>query len=144
MKGWYSTAWPAGAGAGFGFGVWCSESERVGHEGEREGERERERERGKERERGIEEEKEGGRQGEREKGREGERERGREGERERWIGRGGGVVADLRQATYSSNGDAVKFDPKEVLGPYGRTYEPTRHLQGYLAHKKQPPPLGPP
>jgi len=60
-----------------------------------------------------------------------------------------------------SSGHGVKFDLKEVLGrPYGREHEPTGHLkgmtlwrarerivvplpsivQGYLAHKKQPPP----
>ena len=39
--------------------------------------------------------------------------------------------------------------PEQVLKPYmyGSAYDPTgllRELQGYLAHEKEPPPLGPP
>ena len=41
-------------------------------------------------------------------------------------------------------GEGVIFDPEQVLGSYicpiVATYEPTRHLQGYLAHKKEPHP----
>ena len=38
---------------------------------------------------------------------------------------------------YPSSGDGVEFVPQNV---HGRTCEPTRHSQGYLAHKKHPPP----
>ena len=31
-------------------------------------------------------------------------------------------------------GHGVMFDPKEVLGPYGRAYEPTGHLKVINAH----------
>ena len=41
----------------------------------------------------------------------------------RWTG---GGIAKLAGGCHSS-GEAVKFDPRQVLGPYGRAHEPTRH-----------------
>ena len=45
---------------------------------------------------------------------------------------------------YPLRGEVVIFDPLQVLGFYVWPTVGAYWLQGYLAHKKQPPPLGPP